>query len=122
MVEHVSYADIYPDVLYLSDQLSIAGLHRFFNANRSGVSNWYVAGCHTGMMGVGMESAVQGAMVTVNCILEDMGLPMKIDIPPYTMHRGCGMIAHLGKALLWWRGRGRAINRYAGTSYSMPEQ
>jgi ribosomal protein L37E len=122
LVEHVSYADIYPDVLYLSDQPAIAGLHRFFNTNRTGISNWYVAGCHSGLIGIGMESAIQGAMVTVNCILEDMGLPMRIEISPYMMHQCCRMAALLGKALLWWRGRGKAINRYAENSYSMPHK
>ncbi|MFC2074950.1 FAD-dependent oxidoreductase [Bdellovibrionota bacterium] len=120
LVEHVSFANIYPDVLYLSEQPAIAGLHRFFNTHRTGAKNWYVAGCHSGVIGIGMESAVEGAMQTVNNIFEDMNQPERVKIEPYTMHAGNKVSATLGKWLLLIRGRGRTFRRLAKTTYSMP--
>jgi ribosomal protein L37E len=119
-VEHISFANMYPEVLYLSEQPAIAGLHRIFNTNRSGVSNWYIAGCHTGTIGIGMESAVQGAMTAVNCILKDMSLSPQLEIAPYTMEGFNNVLASFGKYLMWLCGRGNSIRRFAGASYSMP--
>jgi len=119
-VEHISFANMYPDVLYLSEQPAIAGLHRFFNANRSGVANWYIAGCHAGTIGIGMESAVQSAMRTVNYIFKDMNSSSQLEIAPYTLEGLNNIFASFGKFLMWLRGRGRSIQRSAGASYSMP--
>ncbi|MDL1871201.1 FAD-dependent oxidoreductase [Deltaproteobacteria bacterium PRO3] len=120
LAEHVSFADIYPDVLYLSEQPAVAGLHRFFDTHRTGAENWYVAGCHSGTIGIGMESAVQSGMATVNCLLEDARLPDRIPIQSYEIHWGSRMTAGLGNAIVWWKGRGRSLGRLAGSTYSMP--
>ncbi len=111
LVEHVSFANIYPDVLYLSEQPAITGLHRFFNTHRTGAKNWYVAGCHSGKIGIGMESAVESALSTVNCWLEDTGSPERTPLRPYELHRGCDIAAAFGKALLWWKSRGQSYQR-----------
>jgi len=120
LVEHVSFADIYPEVLYLTEQPAIAGLHRMFNTRRTGIRNWYVAGCHSGLIGIGMESAVQSAMAAVTCYFEDAGSEPRIDIIPLKLHGLSKAMAHAGAALLWWKTGGRRVNRLAGTTYSMP--
>ena len=120
LVDHVSFANIYPDVLYLSEQPAIAGLHRIFNTHRTGAANWYVAGCHSGLIGIGMESAVESAMSTVNAILDDMESSQRVAIKPYSIHLGARMAASLGKALLLWNG-GRKYQRLAANNYSMPK-
>lgn len=120
LVEHVSFADIYPDVLYLTEQPAIAGLHRFFNTHRTGASNWFVAGCHSGMIGIGMESAVEGAMSTVNLILEGMQSPDRVPIQKYEIHAGSKIAALIGNGILFWKGRGRSFGRLAGSTYSLP--
>ena|SRR3990167_429947 len=121
LIEHISFAEMYPDVLYLSEQPAIAGLHRFFNTHRTGAKNWYVAGCHSGWIGIGMESAVESAMQTVNDIFEDMNKPERTNIEPYHMHPGANIAATIGKWMLLIRGRGRSFNRLAGSTYSMPD-
>ncbi len=120
LVEHVSFADLYPDVLYLSEQPSIAGLHRFFRTNRTGAANWYVAGCHSGTIGLGMESAIESAMRSVNCLLTDSGSSPGPEISPYSMHGLNSAFSLFGKAILWWKAGGSSINRHVGNSYSMP--
>ena len=118
LVQHVSFANIYPDVLYLSEQPAINGLHRFFNTHRTGAKNWYVAGCHSGMIGIGMESAIESARSAVNCLLEDMGVPERVTVHGYPACTGSRIAASLGKALLWWKFRGRSPKRLAGSTYS----
>ncbi len=122
LAEHVSFADIYPEVLYLSEQPAITGLHRFFNTHRTGAANWYVAGCHSGTIGIGMESAVQSGMAAVNCMLEDEKDPDRIPIETYDIHWGSRLTSSLGKGILWWKNRGRSMGRLAGNAYSMPEE
>jgi Thi4 family protein/flavin-dependent amine oxidoreductase len=122
LVEHVSFADIYPDVLYLTEQPAIAGLHRFFNTHRTGAANWFVAGCHSGLIGIGMESAVESAMSTVNLLLEAMKVSDRIPIRPYEVHAGSRLAAAVGKTILLWKGRGRSFGRLAGSTYAMPEK
>lgn len=117
-VEHVSFADIYPDVLYLSEQPAIAGLHRFFSTHRTGIGNWYVAGCHSGLIGIGMESAVQSALATANCVLEDLGASARAPIAPYSFHTGSKLAAALGKAIMWWKTPWGGSRRLAGATYS----
>lgn len=111
LVDHISFANMYPEVLYLTEQPAIAGLHRFFNTHRTGAQNWYVAGCHSGKIGIGMESAVESAMTTVNCILEDMKHSERVAIAPYHIHPGSRVGAALGKALLLWKTRGHSLHR-----------
>ncbi|RME04160.1 MAG: FAD-dependent oxidoreductase [Planctomycetota bacterium] len=115
LVEYVSFANIYPEVLYHSEQPSIAGSYRFFNRHRTEVENWYVAGCHSGSIGIGMESAVESAKSTVNCILEDMGSSKKVEILSYQMHPFCKLVAKLGEGLLWWKGAGKFYRKAAKT-------
>ncbi len=111
LVEHVSYARIQPEVLYHLDQPAITGSHRFFNRHRTGVENWYVAGCHSGTAGIGMESAVEGGMATVNQLLEDAGMGERASIVPYSMNRLNRLFALLGAGMLLWAGRGRTFRR-----------
>jgi hypothetical protein len=118
LVEHVSFANMYPDVLYLSEQPAIGGLHRFFDTHRTGARNWYVAGCHSGLIGIGMESAVQSAMATINCLLEDEGHAERVDVLPYDTHPLPRVFGSLGKALMWWRLRGGDPRRRMGARYS----
>ncbi len=115
----VSFANIYPEVLYLSEQPAIAGLHRFFNTHRTGAKNWYVAGCHSGLIGIGMESAVESALSTANCILEDDGRKTRVPVIPYDLHFGSRVFAKLGRAILWWKTRGHNLRRRAETKYSL---
>ncbi|MFH1729507.1 MAG: FAD-dependent oxidoreductase [Pseudomonadota bacterium] len=118
LVEHVSFANIYPNALYLSDQPSIAGLHRIYNTHRTGAKNWYVAGCHSGLIGIGMESAVESAMSTVNCIQEDNRSKEKVKIKPYNISAGTKLAAITGSLLLRWKSRFHNINRLSGNRYS----
>jgi ribosomal protein L37E len=122
LVEHVSFANLYPDILYLTEQPAIAGLHRFFNTHRTGAKNWYVAGCHSGTIGIGMESAIEGAMRTVNSVLEDMGKAERVAVEPYYIHPGSRLASTFGKAILLWKTRGRSLHRLAGNKYSMPKR
>lgn len=107
LVEHVSFAKINPSVLYLSEQPAIAGLHRVFNTHRTGAENWYVAGCHSGLIGIGMESATESGMSTVNCILEDMGAEERVTVIPYKIHTGSRIASHIGKWILYLKGARR---------------
>jgi hypothetical protein len=117
-VEHVSFADMQPDVLYHSEQPAIAGLHRIFNTNRAGPNNWYVAGCHSGTIGIGMESAVQSGMSAANCLLGDGASNSRVDIIPYKVAVGSRLLATFGRGLMLWRNRGRTVRRRAGSDYS----
>jgi hypothetical protein len=69
-----------------------------------------------------MESAVESALSTVNCILEDMNVGERVYIEPYHMHTGTRLAAILGKGILLWKGGGRSFRRLAGTTYSMPKE
>lgn len=122
LVEHVSFADMYPDVLYLSEQPAIANLHRFSSTHRTGAANWYVAGCHSGLIGIGMESAVESGMRTINCLLEDQKESGRTEITPYHLHWGSNLLAGMGKWLVLWKTRGRSLKRLSGSTYSMPPE
>lgn len=111
LVENVSFAKIHPKVLYLTEQTAITGLHRSFNTHRTGVSNWYVAGCHSGMIGIGMESAVESGLATVNCLLQDAGQAERAEIRPYTVPLGSHLLGLFGRALLVWKGHALGLQR-----------
>lgn len=118
LVEHVSFASLRPSVLYLTEQPAIAGLHRFNSAHRTGAANWYVAGCHSGLIGIGMESAVQGALETANSVMEDHGESARVEILPYDMARGSRLLALAGHALWFHKTRGKRVERLSGAKYS----
>ncbi|HEY6005293.1 MAG TPA: FAD-dependent oxidoreductase [Anaeromyxobacter sp.] len=120
LVEHVSYADMHPSVLYLSEQPAIAGLHRVFDTHRTGARNWFVAGCHSGKIGIGMESATESGLGAANALLEEMGVSARAPVLPYEFPAGARILAWAGRGLVWWKSRGRAWRRLAGASYSMP--
>ncbi|MBI4374648.1 MAG: FAD-dependent oxidoreductase [Deltaproteobacteria bacterium] len=113
LVEAISFAKISPDVLYLTEQPAITNLHRFFNTHQTGASNWFVAGCHSGQIGIGMESAVESGMSTVNQLFEKMGSPERVPVESYTMSAGSRIAATVGAGLLRWKGRGRGFRRLA---------
>ncbi|MBI2083323.1 MAG: FAD-dependent oxidoreductase [Deltaproteobacteria bacterium] len=113
LVESVSFAKIQSDVLYLTEQPAITNLHRFFNTHQTGTSNWFVAGCHSGQIGIGMESAVESGMSTVNQILEKMGGTDRIPVESYAMGVGSRIAAMVGAGLLRWKGGGRSFRRLA---------
>jgi hypothetical protein len=120
LVEHVSFANMYPSALYLTEQPAIAGLHRFFYQHKTGASNWFVAGCHAGRIGIGMESAVESAMSAANCVLEAAGVSDRAEIVPITIPTGSKLLARFGDAILWWKASGD-LKRRAGSTYSMPD-
>ncbi|MFO0762011.1 MAG: FAD-dependent oxidoreductase [Byssovorax sp.] len=120
LVEHVSFADMQPSVLYLTEQPSIAGLHRFYNRHKTGAKNWFVAGCHSGHIGIGMESAVESGLTTTNILLEEEGVSARAPIVPIELPTGSRMLAGFGDLLLWWKTGGRDIKRLAASTYSMP--
>ncbi len=120
LVEHVSYADMQPSVLYTSEQPAIAGLHRFFVTHRTGARNWFVAGCHSGKIGIGMESATESGLGAANALLEEMGVGARAPVLPYAFPIGARLLAWAGRGLVLWKSRGRAWRRLAGSSYSMP--
>lgn len=120
LVEHVSFADMHPSVLYMTEQPAIAGLHRFYNHHTTGTKNWFVAGCHSGHIGIGMESAVESGLAASNCVLEAHGASERAPIIPITIPTGSRMLARFGDALLWWKTGGRDLSRMAGSTYSMP--
>lgn len=109
-VSHFSYADMHPSVLYHTEQPAIAGEHRFFNGNRI-MKNWYVAGCHSGTIGIGMESAVQSGLKTANDLLEDEGMDRSVEVIDYKISAGASLLAKFGKGLLWWKLGGRDPRR-----------
>jgi hypothetical protein len=121
LVEHVSYADLHPSVLYTSEQPAIAGLHRFFTTHRTGARNWFVAGCHSGTIGIGMESAAESGLSVANALLEEMGVSARAPVRPYTFPVGSRLLAWAGHGLLLWKSRGRDWRRLAGSRYSMPK-
>lgn len=120
LVEHVSFADMKPSVLYLTEQPAIAGLHRFFNTHETGAKNWFVAGCHSGHIGIGMESAVESGLSAVNCLMAAHGSEARAPVVPIGLPTGSRMLARFGDALLWWKARGGSWKRKAGSTYSMP--
>ena len=121
LVEHVSYADMQPSVLYASEQPAVAGLHRFFATHRTGARNWFVAGCHSGRIGIGMESATESGLSAANALLEEMGLSARAPVLPYAFPIGARVLAWAGRGLVLWKSRGRAWRRRAGSRYSMPK-
>jgi ribosomal protein L37E len=122
LVEHVSFADMHPSVLYMTEQPAIAGLHRFYNRHTTGASNWFVAGCHSGHIGIGMESAVESGLAASNCVLEAHGVSERAPVIPIEIPAGSRMLARFGDAILWWKTRGRDLHRMAGSTYSMPDE
>ncbi len=120
LVEHVSYADMLPSVLYTSEQPAIAGLHRVFATHRTGARNWFVAGCHSGKIGIGMESAAESGLSAANAVLEEMGVSARAPVLPYAFPIGARLLAWAGRGLVLWKSRGRAWRRLAGSRYSMP--
>ncbi len=120
LVEHVSFADLRPSVLYLSEQPAIAGLHRFFSTHRTGARNWFVAGCHSGKIGIGMESATESGLSAANAVLEALGVAARAPILPYSFPLGARVLAAAGRGLVRWKGRLRPWRRLAGSTYSMP--
>ncbi len=121
LVEHVSFADLQPSVLYLSEQPAVAGLHRFFSTHRAGARNWFVAGCHSGQIGIGMESATESGLSAANALLEEIGVSARAPVRPYTFPLGARLLALAGRGLVTWKGGGRSWRRLAGSRYSMPE-
>lgn len=120
LVEHVSFADMQPSVLYLTEQPAIAGLHRFFNTHETGAGNWFVAGCHSGHIGIGMESAVESGLAAANCLMEAHGVADRAPVIPIDLPTGSRLLARFGDALLWWKARGGSWKRKAGATYSLP--
>jgi hypothetical protein len=120
LVEHVSFADMHPSVLYLTEQPAIAKLHRFYSRHHTGAKNWFVAGCHSGKIGIGMESAVQSGLSATNCLLEAEGISKQAPIIPITLPTGSRLLARFGDLVLWWKTGGRDLKRLAASTYSMP--
>jgi len=120
LVERVSFADMHPSVLYLTEQPAIPGLHRFYNRHTTGAQNWFVAGCHSGHIGIGMESAVESGLSTTNCLLDAEGVSERAPIVPITLPAGSRLLARFGDLVLWWKSRGRDLKRLAGSTYSLP--
>ncbi|HET8542714.1 MAG TPA: FAD-dependent oxidoreductase [Anaeromyxobacter sp.] len=121
LVEHVSFADLQPSVLYLTEQPAIAGQHRFFATHRTGARNWLVAGCHSGKIGIGMESATESGLAAANAVLEDLGVAARAPVIPYRFPAGARVLAWAGRRLLRWKGAGGdGWERRAGATYSMP--
>lgn len=120
LVEHVSFADLRPSVLYLSEQPAIANQHRFFSNHRTGARNWFVAGCHSGKIGIGMESATESGMSAANAVLEELGVAARAPVLPYAFPAGARLLALAGRGLVRWKGGGPGWRRAAGSRYSMP--
>ena len=88
------------------------------HTHRTGAANWFVAGCHSGIAGIGMESAVESGMTAANCLLEGLGTERRIPIEPYTMNLTSRLAAHLGAGLLRWKYRGKSPRRLSENRYS----
>jgi hypothetical protein len=74
LVEHVSYADMLPSVLYTSEQPAIARLHRAFATHRIGVRNWFRGRMPQREDRHRPGAAAEGGLSAANALLEEMGV------------------------------------------------